>query len=137
MQVGRGEYRCSVPIIMLMLVSYRLWRCSIVTEKLLIANYRLCKCSVLTEILLLLANYRLCRCSLVIVMFLLVDYTFCGCSVAIELLLESFRLGRYNELTSICYYCSSLPFEVMKTWCTDNTSMSQCSVTKIFLRLIV
>ena len=60
-----------------------------------------------------------------ILMLLLVDYRFRGYNVVIEiLLLESFWFFKCNALTSICYHYSSLPFEVVEVWCTNNTKTS-------------
>ena len=74
---------------------------------------------------LLLVNYRLCRRRIVVVMLLLVDHRLCGYSVMLEmLLLESFGLCKCNGLTSVCYRCSSLSFEAVEAWCTDNTRTS-------------
>ena len=106
-------------------------------EKLLLSNHRLCSCSVLIEVLLLV-SYRLCRFRLVIGMLLLVDYMPCSCCVVIGILLhESFRLCRRNALTLVCYYYSSLIFEVVEVWCTDTPEYQVESVQSNINLLLV
>ena len=46
------------------------------------------------------------------------------CVVIGVLLLESFSLCQCDALTSVCYYYSSLTFEVEEVWCTDSTGTS-------------
>ena len=73
----------------------------------------------------MLASYRLCRCRLVFVMLLLVDYMLCGGSVVIAISLrESFRLCRYNALTSVCCHYNSLSFETVKVKCAEFNKIS-------------
>ena len=55
------------------------------------------------------------------------------CVVIGILLLESFRLCRCNALTSVCYYYSSLTFEVEEVWCTDSTRTSGWVNVEYFL----
>ena len=135
-----------------LLENYRLCRCNVLILILRLTNYRLCRCNVLIE-KLLLSKHRLCTCNVLIVILMLVKCRFCRCSVLVErllfasvglwlecclliigcvvccivigiLLLESFRLCRCNALTSVCYYYSSLTFEVEEMWCTDSTRTS-------------
>ena len=144
--------RCNVLMVILELAKYRLCRCNVLIELLLLENFRLRRCNVLIE-KLLLSKHRLCRCNVLIVILMLVKCRLCRYSVFVEmlfasvglwlecyylliidcvvccvvigiLLLESFRLCRCNALTSVCYYYSSLTFEVEEVWCTDSTGTS-------------
>ena len=107
-----------------LLENYRLCRCNVLVVILMLVKCRLCRCNVLVE-MLLFASYRLCRCSLSLECYCLVIIGCVVCCVVIGiLLLESFRLCRCNALTSVCYYYSSLTFEVEEVWCTDSTGTS-------------
>ena len=128
--------RCNVLIVILGLAHYKLRRCNVLIELLLLDSLRLCRCSVLI-VILMLVKCRLCRCSVLVEMLLFANVGLrleCCCLLIIGcvvccvaigiLLLESFRSWRCNALTSVCYYCSSLTFEVEKAWCTDCTGTS-------------
>ena len=119
-----------------LLENYRLCRCNVLIEKLLLSKHRLSRCNVLI-VILMLVKCRLCRCSVLVEMLLFASVglwleCYClliiGCVVCCVvigiLLLESFRLCRCNALTSVCYYYSSLTFEVEEVWCTDSTGTS-------------
>ena len=54
---------------------------------------------------------------------LIIGWIVCFVVIGI-LLLESFRLCPCNELTYVCYYYSSLTFEVEEVWCTDSSGTS-------------
>ena len=56
--------------------------------------------------------------------FLLIIGCAVCCVVIGILLLESLKLCRCNTLTSMCYYYSSLTFQVDGVWCTDSTGTS-------------
>ena len=103
-------YRCSILILMSMIVNNRSCRCSVKIERLLLAKYRLCRCSAVTE-KLLLTNYKLHRCSVLTEILLLKNGKLYRCSPMIEqLLIPNCRLCKCNSLTLICYHYRSLTF---------------------------
>ena len=120
-------------IIVLRLANYRLCRCNVLIKLLLLSKHRLCRCNVLI-VILMAVKCRLCRRSVLVEMLLFASYRLCRCRFVIGmlllvivigiLLLESFTLPRCNALTSVCYYYSSLKFEVLEVWCTDSTGTS-------------
>ena len=132
---------CNVMIVILILANYRLRRCNVSTELLFLENYRLCRCNILIVILmlvkcrlcrcrvlvemLLFASYRLSRCRFVTGMLLLIDYRPCSLLRSYRNVIAwKFQLCQCNALTSVCYYYSSLTFEVEEMWCTDSTETS-------------
>ena len=137
--------RCNVLTEVLLLENYRLYRCSVLIEKLLLSKHRLNRCNVLI-VILMFVKCRLCRCSVLVEMLLFASYRcrckFVGvglwleyycllvigcvvCCVVIGILfLESFSLCGCNAFSSVCYYYSSLTFEVGEVWCTDSTGAS-------------
>ena len=125
--------RCNVLILILRLTNYRLCRCNVLIEKLLLSKHRLCTCNILI-VILMLVKCRFCRCSVLVERLLFASvglWLECYCLLIIGcvvccivigiLLLESFRLCWCNALTSVCYYYSSLTFEVEEAWCNDST----------------
>ena len=123
-----------------LLENYSLCRCNVLIVILRPANYRLYRCNVLIVILMLVkcrfyksSSFK-CYCLQVIgcvgvgwwlecYCLLIIGCVVC-CVVIGILLLESFRLCRCNALTLVCYYYSSLAFEVEGVWCTDSTGTS-------------
>ena len=124
-----------------LLENYRLCRCNVLIEMLLLSKHRLSRCSVLIVMLILLnvdcvdvGSWLKCCCLQVIgcvsgglwlecYCFLIIGCVVC-CVVVGILLLESFRLCWCNALTSLCYYYSSLTFEVEEVGCTYGTRTS-------------